>query len=161
MTELARTPPRLQRLFQTVDLAPLPQHQTIAESLDLWRDRRGSDLAPLATDIFGDETHPVLDHSFLVEPLPETRDFSIGEVGSAARLLLDLKYPAETAMKLGARRIAVRLRPLFDLVVDRGEPIIVKFVEGRKGFELLGAPVSTPGGGVAMFCTLTFDELPA
>ncbi len=161
MTELARTPPRLRRLFQTIDLTPLPQHRTIAESLDAWRGRRGSDLVPPAADIFRDGTHPVLDHSFLVEPLPGTRDYAVTEAGAAARLALGLKYSAETVMQLGARRIAARLRPLFGLVVEYGEPVIVKFVEGQRCYELLAAPVSIPSGGIALFCTLNFDELPA
>jgi len=161
MTELERTAPRLQRLFQTIDLAPLPQDRIVAESLGVWRDRRGRDLVPKAVDIFGDQPHSVLDHSFLVEALPGTRDFSVSETGSAVRHDLDLKYAAETVLQLGNRRIAARLRPLFGLVASRGEPVIVKFVEGLRGYELLAAPVSTLGGGTALFCTLTFDELPA
>lgn len=161
MTELVRTPPRLRRLFQTVDLAPLPQDQIVAESLDVWRNWRGRELVPKATDIFSDQPHSVLDQSFLIEPLPGTRDFLVSEVGSAVRLLLDLKYSAETVLQLGARRIAARLRPLFGLIENFGEPVIVKFIEGQRGYELLAAPVSTPDGKIAVFCTLTFDELPA
>jgi len=161
MTELARTPPSLQRLFQAIDLAPLAQDQVIAESLGMWRERRGHDLAPQAADILHGQAPCVHDHSFLAEPLPGTRDYAVSEAGEGARAALDLKDSAERVSQSGARRIAVRLRQLFRLVLDYGEPIIVKFVEGQRSYELLAAPVATPGGGTVLFCTLTFDELTA
>ena len=160
MTELALTPPRLRRLFQTIDLAPLPQDRTIEESLDMWRKRRGSALAPAAADMFRDQTHIVLDHSLLVEPLPGLKDFAIGEVGSAARLLLGQKYSGDRLSQLGDRRIAARLRQLCRMVLDYGEAVIVKFGEGNRGYEVLAAPMNTRSGETALFCTLTFDDLP-
>lgn len=161
MTELARTSPNLQRLFQTIDLAPLPQDQVIAESLDVWRNRRGSDLLPTAADVIRAQSHSVQDCSLLAEPLPGTRDYAVSEAGPSVRLALGLNYPAGRVSQLETRRIAARLRPLFGLVMEYGEPVIVKFVEGQRGYELLAAPASTPSGGTALFCTLTFDELPA
>lgn len=160
MTELALTPPNLRRLFQTVDLAPLPQDRAVAESLDAWRERRGRRLSPPAGDMLHDQTRTVLDQSFLAEPLPGTRDFAITGAGLRARRLLEPLHAEARLSQLRDRRLAARLRQLFAMVLDRGEPIDVRFVDGQRGYEVLAAPVATTSGKAALFCTLTFDELP-
>jgi hypothetical protein len=160
MTELARTPPNLQRLFQTVDLAPLPQDCAVADSLKAWRERRGPRLSPPAEDMFRDQTRTVLDHSFLAEPHPGKRDFAIAKAGAEAGHLLEPAVADARLSRLPDRRRAARLRQLFRMVLDFGEPVDVRFVDCDRGYEVLAAPVETAGGKTAIFCTLTFDELP-
>ena len=161
MTELARTPPRLQRLFQTIDFAPLPQHRCAVRGLDAWRERRGSQLAPSTADMLADETRDVTDHSLLAEPVDGTRDFVITEVGQRARLILQTPSQRSCLSQVGHRRIAARLRQLFRLVLEYGEPVDVRFVEGDRDYEVLTAPVRAPNGRILLFCTMAFDELSA
>jgi hypothetical protein len=61
--------------------------------------------------------------------------------------------------RLPDRRLAARLRQLFQMALDYGEPVDVRFVDGRRGYEVLAAPVGKDGGKAVIFCTLTFDEL--
>jgi hypothetical protein len=159
MTELARTPRNLQRLFQTVDLAPLPQDCAVAESLDAWRERRGHRLSPPIEDRFRDQTRTVLDHSFLAEPLPGRRDFSITGAGAQVGRVLQCALADARLSRLPDRRLAARLRQLFQMARDYGEPVDVRFVDGQRGYEVLAAPVGKEGSKAAIFCTLTFDEL--
>jgi hypothetical protein len=160
MTELGRTPPRLQRLFRLIDLAPLPRHEVVVEALKLWREKRGSGLAPSPADIFGPAKHATLDHSFLAEPMTGAKDFAISEAGSQAVHLLGLEHGARRLSEAGKRRIAARLRPFFSFVIDYGEPVLARFVDRGRSFEVLAAPIETAEEAAGAFCTLAFDELP-
>jgi hypothetical protein len=157
MTELARTPPRLQRLFRLIDLAPLPRHEVVKEALELWREKRGSGLAAPAADIFEAAQHAVLDHGFLAEAVAGADDFAISEAGSRAMGLLGLEHGSWRLSQAGKRRIAARLRRLFSLAVEHGEPVLARFADRESGFEVLAAPVETAEGATAVFCALALD----
>ncbi len=157
MTELARTPIAERRLFQTVDLAPLPQHRTISEALDAWRRRRGGDLAPHAADMDRDQARLVLDHSLIAETLLDEDDFRLRRVGAAAALAIGSGANEDRLARLADRRIAVRLRHLFHLALERGEAVDVRFTDRNRAFEILAAPVRAEGGGTGLFCAIVAD----
>jgi hypothetical protein len=160
MTELARTPSRLRRLFQIIDFAPLPQHRYAAQGLDAWRELRGSQLAPSTADMLGHQTRNIADHSLLAEPIAGKKDFMISQVGMQARLMLQPPSSRSRLSQVGYRRIAARLRRLFHLVLEYGEPVDVRFVEGDRAYEVLAAPVRASNGRTSLFCTIAVDELP-
>lgn len=160
MTELARTPPQLRRLFRTIDFAPLPQHVAVGKALEVWREKRGSRLAPPAADIQGAAATAVLDLSILAEPVRGSEDFAISGAGSQARPIMGLQAASGRLSQAGERRLAVRLRRLFPLTIEYGEPVLVRFVEKGRSFEVLATPVESHSGARALFCTMAFDELP-
>lgn len=157
MAEFARTPPALRRLFQLVDLAPLPQHMAVATALDAWRERRGQDLAPRAADMLRDEITVVRDFSFLAEPVQGRADYALSAIGEKAKSALGLEGAESRLGATPTRRLAARLRRLFGLVIDYGEPIDVRFTDRRQSFEILAAPVCTEAGKPALFCTIAVD----
>src|SRR3546814_1536968 len=55
------------RLFQEVDLAPLPRHRPIVLALDHWRRRRGRSLAPAAAVVSCGQFPEVAERSFVAE----------------------------------------------------------------------------------------------
>ena len=101
----------------------------------------------------------MLDYGFLAEAVAGADDFAISEAGSRAMGLLGLERGSWRLSKVGKRRIAARLRRLFSLVIEYGEPVLVRFVDRKRGFEVLAAPVDTVEGETAIFCTLALDEL--
>ncbi|MGZ8348100.1 MAG: hypothetical protein ACXWUP_13410 [Allosphingosinicella sp.] len=158
MTELARTPLVYRRLFQTVDLAPLPQHRAIVQSLDAWRERRDGEAAPRADEMVQDDTREVSNHSFLLERKPGGAGLAISRVGPVAARAIGRGVAAGELAKVVRPRLAVRVRRLFDLVLERGEPIDVRFSEAGRSFELLAAPLRTDGLVTAAFCAVAMDE---
>jgi hypothetical protein len=158
MTELARTDPVSRRLFQEVDLAPLPRHRPIVLALDHWRRRRGRSLAPAAAVVSCGQFPEVAERSIVAEPMGSGRDFSLGGNGSAARHALGDPGGSVRLGEVPARRLAVRLRRLFALSGARGEPIDVHFSEGNRSYELLAAPVLTDRGLPGFFCTIAAQE---
>ena len=161
MAELARTPPVYRRRFRMVDLVPRPQNLAVVMGLDAWRGRCGSDLAPRAVDMVIDEPPIVKEHSFQAEPVAGKADYFLGSVGNWARAVHD---PDRTSGRLSAiafRRLAVRLRRLFELVTDCGEPVVVQFIEDDESFESLAAPLLDEAGRSILFCTMGIEQLPA
>lgn len=159
MTELARTPPRLQRLFQTIDFAPLPQHGCAIRALETWRATRGSQPAPSAVDMLEHETRDFSEDSLLAEPIAGTKEFAIRRMGSRVRFVLQTSSSHTRLSKVGHRRVAARLRRLFRLVLEYGDPVDVRFIEGDRSYEVLAAPLRAANGRTSLFCTMAVDEL--
>jgi hypothetical protein len=137
-----------------VDLAPCPQNAKVTAGLDAWRERRGSDLAPRAMDMLRDEPPIVLDHSFVAEPVAGQADYVLLSVGGEVMTVLGLSGRSDRLSQITARRLAVRLRRLFELVASYGEPIAVRFTDKGADFEILAAPILSEGGAPALFCTI-------
>ena len=74
--------------------------------------------------------------------------------------IIGLKAASGRLSQAGERRLAVRLRRLFPLTIEYGEPVLVRFVEKGRSFEVLAAPVESQSGARALFCTMAVDELP-
>ncbi|WP_114520774.1 hypothetical protein [Altererythrobacter sp. ZODW24] len=157
MTELARTPANLRRLFKRVDLAPIPTDEVLGRSLEMWRSQRGDKLAPHENDILLNLTSELRSHSMIAEALPEEgRDFALGAIGSKAEAMLG---GSETRLtRIAERRIAARLRHLFYLAITRGEAVDVQFFDRGKSYEAFAAPVASDSGVPALLCTFRSDE---
>lgn len=158
MTELARTPPALRRLFQTVDLAPLPQSDVVADGVAIWKECRVGRVFPDFAQTIGKQTERVRDHALLASPLGRGEDFRIGSAGYRAGAALDLLPNQARLSRARARRLAARLRRLFQLVLEIGEPADVRFVEGERRFEVFAAPVCDERGALAVFCVTAYDD---
>lgn len=152
MTELARTSAADRRLFRSVDFAPLPNQSLIAEALEGWRRARGSSLAPNASGLLREEPAHIRAGTFLAERAGD--EYLLSRVGTQARLLIDGTADAGRLAELDNRRTAVRLRHLFRLALERGEPVDVRFVDGREEIEALAAPVRLPGDRAGLFCAI-------
>jgi hypothetical protein len=160
MTQLARTPPAERRLFQVVDLAPLPKHRVIVEALDAWRQRRGPNLAPDAADLDRDQSWPVSDHSLVAEPSTALDDFALRKVGASAAVALGSGARADSLTELADKRVAVRLRHLLRLALERGESVDVQFTDRGRAFEMLAAPVRADGRAMGLFCAVVAEDRP-
>jgi hypothetical protein len=160
MTELARTPSTLRRLFQTVDLAPLPQDQVIAEGVAIWKKCREGRELPDMDETLARQSPRVRDQSLVAFAIGRG-DYRIAEVGY--RTSAALSFPREGGLLsiAHARRLAARLRRLFELVLDIDEPADVRFVERSQRYEVFAAPVITRDGTRALFSIISFDPLPA
>lgn len=157
MTELARTPANLRRLFSMVDFAPMPADGVLERSLELWREQRGDKLAPAQSDILLNLTGELRSYSFVAEALSGGEDdFALGAIGSNAGSILGGEKTRLS--QIAEPRIAVRLRHLFHLAIRRGEAVDVQFLDHDKSYEALAAPVTIDSGAPALFCTLRRDE---
>ncbi|GAA0295040.1 hypothetical protein GCM10009087_00990 [Sphingomonas oligophenolica] len=160
MAELARTPGPLRQMFQLIDMAPEPHDSVVAEALATWHERRGTELTPQARDLRGDANAAVRAGSFLASALAGRTDFALSQVGEEAARCLGLS-PAEHRLSAATQlRIAARLRRLFTLVLDYGEPVLGRFgeVHGHAGpceMEVLAAPIILEGGDTGVFCALS------
>lgn len=160
MAELARTPEPLKHLFQLIDMAPEPQDRAVAQGLAAWRKRRGLDLAPLAHDLLRDATAAVRGGSFIAEALAGRTDFALSQVGEQAAECLGLARPEDRLSAALHDRVAARLRRLFTLVLDYGEPVLGRFGEahghaGPRPMEVLAAPIMLEDGEIGVFCMLS------
>jgi ribose-phosphate pyrophosphokinase len=165
MTELARTPPALRRLFDIVDMAPHPHEDAVAQSLRLWKEKSGNRLAPDLADLAVDETAKVREHSLVAEPLAGESDFFVSSIGDAIRGTLRLRPEQFRLSEMANRHMAVRLRRLFRMILDLGEPVVVRFVDyedhpALANFEVFAAPVMLGSVRNGLFCTIAWRSVP-
>ncbi len=160
MAELARTPEPLKHMFQLIDMAPEPHDRVVAQGLVAWIERRGTELAPLAYDLRRDMPAAVRAGSFIAGALAGRTDFALSQIGEQAVQCLGLAQSEGRLSEASQDRIAARLRRLFTLVLDHGEPVLGRFgeVHGHAGpheMEVLAAPVMLEDGETGVFCTLS------
>ena len=158
MTELARTPIALRRLFQTVDLAPLPQDEMIAESVAVWKKCREGRELPDMEETLAKQSERGREHALLAFPIGR-KDYRIANIGSCASAALSFPREGGLLSIAHAPRLSARLRRLFQLVLDIEELADVRFVERSQSYEIFAAPVSAEDGAWALFCIISFDPL--
>ncbi|KLI65044.1 hypothetical protein [Aurantiacibacter marinus] len=157
MTELARTPANLRRLFRTIDFAPIPEDEIVSHSLQHWRKQRGNLLAPDEHDVLASLSRELRDHSFIAEALPNgADDFMLRTAGSHVRAILGCEDGRLS--RIAEPRLAARLRHLFHLATKRGEAVDVRFLDRGKSYEALAAPVTTRNGASALICTFRREQ---
>ena len=78
-----------------------------------------------------------------------------------ATVVLDLGRTSDRLSAIAFRRLAVRLRRLFELVADCGEPVVVQFIENDESFEILAAPLLNEADRTILFCAMGVGQLPA
>ena len=129
MTELARTPITLRRLFQTVDLAPMPQDKVIAEGVAIWKKCREGRVFPDMDETLAMQSEEVREHALLAFPIGRGDDFRIATIGSCASAALSFPREGGLLSIAHAPQLSARLRRLFQFVLDIEEPADVRFVE--------------------------------
>ena len=126
MTTMAVTSAPLRRLFGRLDFAPQPHEPELARVLDAWIRLRAGQVAPqvpLPVKALGRQVSAFI-------RAPRARDYVLEFRGAElSGLLGDLQQ----GMMLSAapnRRQAVRLRRLFEVVIQNGEPVLATFASG-------------------------------
>ena len=142
----------LVRLFLRIDAAR-PTDPLLGELSDFWQLKRGSKIVPGEADMtgFSPEVSP---HVFLARlTTNETEHWSVSGAGPVAAAVLQLKGSQE--LEIGDKRIAVRLRRLFDIVAKKVEPYSAMFeIDGLNGqrqlVEVFAAPLGNGEKGIHM-----------
>ena len=135
MTTLALTPPPLRRLFRRVDCAPLPRNEAVSSVLAAWRLAREGSVYPRPDTTGIDRIDPSGATAFAWEKLAGQRDYALMRGSRAVASLIGPMQRGARLSKAGDRRMAVRLRRLFEFVREAGEPVLAEFTgvdgEGR------------------------------
>lgn len=154
MTELTRTPPVLQRLFQTVDLAPLPHSEIIADAVAMWKLCRAEREYPDFGELIDKLSRRGREHVLLAFPSEDRDDFRIAWIGYHATETLQLPSLEDRLSAIGIPRLAARLRRLFRYALDIRELVDVRFDDAGLHFEVFAAPVNDRVGKVGIFCAI-------
>lgn len=146
MTTLDSLTAALAHLFVRIDAAR-PTDPVLRAAADVWSEKRGAKVMPHRADM-SELPAFILPHAFYAQlAINGDQRWLVSSAGSAARLSLALE--GHDPQEAPDRRMAVRLRTLFDLVSRRGEPYAVMFevpsgAGDRVLAEIYAAPLSTP-----------------
>ncbi|MBI3274834.1 MAG: ribose-phosphate diphosphokinase [Methylocystis sp.] len=150
MTTMAMTEPRLRRLFERLDFAPLPKQEPLRLILKRWEAARGGAPAPRRQSIVFPKTGAAAAAMFVCRSVEGEHDWVLAEGGQAIEALLGPCTAGDRLSQAKNRREAVRLRRLFDEVRRVGEAVLAEFAIAEPGHpraavELLAAPLSEDG----------------
>ena len=154
MTTLSLLPGPLKRLFSRIDAAGT-RDRTLELALDHWRVKRGDRLWPRLSDMGVAELGPLASHVFVFQRGGKA-DWSLQFAGDFAKTILGVPTHKPALSTLENRRVAARLRMIFDWVADTGEAVSASFISPDQSGEILAAPLGTDGqkidaifGGIA------------
>jgi len=143
VTTLSLLPGPLKRLFAKIDAAATSDH-SLELALNHWRTKRGDRLLPSLSDIGVEQFGPLASHLFIFERCSKA-DWKVRFVGDAAKQLLGARASEPTLSGLENRRLAARLRLLFEWVEETGEAVSATFISPDQSGEILVAPLSSDG----------------
>jgi ribose-phosphate pyrophosphokinase len=147
MTEMALTAPPLRRLFDRLDYAARPQQSSLKEALAFWRGQRGSALAPCFETGSASQLPAGV---FLCRMVEGGRDLIMERNSPETRQLLGAS--GERIGSARNRRHAVRLRRLFQAVIQAGEPVAAEFsaddAKRRVIVDIVAAPIMGAEGKI-------------
>jgi hypothetical protein len=143
VTTLSLLPGPLKRLFSRVDAAGT-RDRTLALALDHWRVKRGDRLWPRLSDMGVGELGPTASHVFIFQRGGKV-DWSLQFAGDSAKAILGVPTQKPALSTLENRRVAARLRLIFDWVGDTGEAVSASFISPDQSGEILAAPLGTDG----------------
>ncbi len=143
MTTLSLLPGPLKRLFAKIDAAATSDH-SLELALDHWRTKRGDRLLPSLSDMDMKQLGPLASHLFIFERCSKA-DWKVRFAGDAAKQLLGARASESTLSELENRRLAARLRLLFEWVEETGEAVSATFISPDQSGEILVAPLSGDG----------------
>ena len=146
MTTMALTSPAMRRLFSRLDFAPRPRDAELARALAAWDLLRRDRVAPMHDEDFG----PGIAVFIRAE---RGRDYVLERYDSDLAGLLGALRPSSALSAAPKRRRAARLRRLFDLVVEKGEPVLASFTSDERAgdaatIDLLASPIADADGRV-------------
>jgi ribose-phosphate pyrophosphokinase len=142
------TPPLL-RLFSRLDFVA-PSRGDFALLMKEWDAEREGDSAPRSSAVMHAKSHGAFQSSFIFRMIDGERDYVLTGGRTAADALLGLTNPDGRLRHANNRRIAVRLRRLFDEARRRGIPFVAQFIMAEHGLEhamveVFIAPLSEDG----------------
>lgn len=143
MTTLSLLPGPLKRLFSRIDAAGT-RDRTLELALDHWRVKRGDRLWPKAAEMGVAELGPLASHMFVFQRGGKA-DWSLQFAGDSAKAILGVPAQKPDLSALKNRRVAARLRLIFDWVADTGEAVSASFISPDQTGEILAAPLGTDG----------------
>ncbi len=153
MTTLAILPPPLRRLFSLIDFAPQPKSVELAHLFEYWRDQRGTRVLPPLDEIDKTAVGTASSRMFIYRQSDRPRDYTLVAGRQVMGSLLGSLDIGDGLSEGKNRRIAARLRRLFDFVREAGEPVVAEFPveegERRVLVEVLAAPLAEQGSTVA------------
>jgi hypothetical protein len=143
VTTLSLLPGPLRRLFSRIDAAGT-RDRTLELALDHWRVKRGDRLWPRLADIDVAQLGPLASHVFVFQRVGKA-DWRLQFAGESAKRILGPPAHKPTLSILENRRVAARLRLIFEWVGDTGEAVSASFVSPDESGEILAAPLGTDG----------------
>jgi ribose-phosphate pyrophosphokinase len=143
VTTLSLLPGPLKRLFAKIDAAATSD-SSLELALDRWRTKRGDRLLPSLSDMDMKQLGPLASHLFIFERCSKA-DWKMRFAGDAAKQLLGARASEPTLSGLENRRLAARLRLLFEWVEETGEAVSATFISPDQTGEILVAPLSGDG----------------
>jgi hypothetical protein len=146
VTTLSLLPGPLKRLFAKIDAAATSDH-SLELALDHWRIKRGDRLLPSLSDMDMKQLGTLAPRLFLFERCDED-DWALRFAGKDVESLMQPSSADARLSTLGNRRLAVRLRHLFQLVAQTAEIISATYIAHDQSGEILVAPLSTDGNKV-------------
>jgi hypothetical protein len=143
VTTLSLLPGPLRRLFSRIDAAGT-RDRTLELALDHWRVKRGDRLWPRLSEIGVTELGPLASHVFVFQRGGKA-DWSLQFAGHSAKTILGVPTQSPALSTLENRRVAARLRLVFDWVGNTGEAVSASFISPDQAGEILAAPLGTDG----------------
>ena len=132
------------RLFLRIDAAQ-PSDEMLRKASDFWHELRRGRVMPPESEL-GELPAAIAPHVFTGRSMTNgSRHWIVTQAGRNAARILQIK--GGDSLDIGNRRIAVRLRKLFDMVADKSEPVSAMFELGGVGkkrqlVEIFVAPVT-------------------
>jgi hypothetical protein len=143
VTTLALLPGPLKRLFSRIDAAGTRDH-TLELALDHWRVKRGDRLWPRLSDMDAAKLGQLASHVFIFKRGAKA-EWSLHFAGDSAKKILGVPAQAASLSTLENRRVAARLRLIFEWVGETGEAVSASFISPDQSGEILAAPLGTDG----------------
>jgi hypothetical protein len=101
---------------------------------------------------------PLASHVFIFKRRAKA-DWSLQFAGDSAKKILGVPGHEPALSTLENRRVAARLRLLFEWVADTGEAVSASFISPDQSGEILAAPLSTGGNKAdAIFGGIVFRQ---
>lgn len=160
MTEFSQLPDEFDRLFQTVDFALRPQHEIVSQSLSAWRKARGTALLPCRLSVGKEQSRASLANSLVASEGEHSSDFHLCSIGDEFCRATGLEADSRHLSEIEEPGVALRLRRVFALALEREEPALVRFDEAGNTYEVFAAPISFDDGRRGIWCTLAAQNLP-
>jgi hypothetical protein len=145
MTSFDRPDSALSTLFMRIDAAR-PTDAALQPAADLWSEKRKGKVMPAPGD-FADMPPQIERHVFQAHlAINGDEHWIVTSAGEVAERLLQIE--GDTPAEVPDKRMAVRLRRLFELVAERGEPYAVTCEasdnnDRKQLIEIYAAPLAT------------------
>ena len=151
MTELQLTSPELKRLFDVIDLEPMPQSEALRRALNYWRTRRAGAVYADLEKIDPSDLPRFAPYLFMYETTgPSEEELTLIYAGEALGPVSGDHPPGSKLTDAAEQEYVQHALPLFALAVERGEPVCglfsARFDEaGSLSVEMLVAPIEDGG----------------